>query len=446
MVKHHYNVEEIARHLSDDVLQQIHSRSFDFSSFVMGIFIVVTLLTAVAFIARNGWSRRDRRRRLAHVLQKLSALDAEGAQKLFGDVGLPSWLSYEEEEHVKWANAFFGQMWTAKLGGVMSKMAADQITPVLQESKPAWMGAINLVKFDLGEIPPTITAVQVSRTPRTDRHGRPVEIIMEMNFEWKGDQEMELIVKPLPRKLGPATFVLQGLSTFVKLRVGLEDLFVRGRVRVTARPLLETLPCISAIQVSFVGMPKYSFDLRVYGGNVRMLPGVQAYLNQLVRDSLRPYTLPEKIIIPVMEQGENDVLDPPAGIITVKVIEARHLPKKDLLGLCDPYVRVSLSEHMQQKTEVKKHTLNPKWQDEEMTLLVYEPELQTLNAVVYDWDRFTASESFCKCEVPISSLPHGEMQDLWLDLHDPDDADVPVRHPVPGVAAGKKIVDATTTL
>lgn len=70
-------------------------------------------------------------------------------------------------------------------------------------------------------------------------------------------------------------------------QVGLEDLFVRGRVRVTARPLLERLPCVSAIQVSFVGMPKYSFDLRVYGGNVRMLPGVQAYLNQLVRDSLR---------------------------------------------------------------------------------------------------------------------------------------------------------------
>jgi hypothetical protein len=59
----------------------------------------------------------------------------------------------------------------------------------------------------------------VSRTPRTDRKGRPQEIIMEMNFEWKGDQEMEIIVKPLPRKLGPATFVLQGLSTFVKLRV-----------------------------------------------------------------------------------------------------------------------------------------------------------------------------------------------------------------------------------
>lgn len=51
---------------------------------------------------------------------------------------------------------------------------------------------------------------------------------------------------------------------------------------------------------------------------------------------------------------------------------------------------------MQQKTAVKKHTLNPKWDGEEMTLLVYQPELQTLTALVYDWDRFTASEAICK--------------------------------------------------
>lgn len=43
-----------------------------------------------------------------------------------------------------------------------------------------------------------------------------------------------------------------------------------------------------------------------------------------------------------MEQGENDLLDPPAGIITVKVLEAHSLPKKDLLGLSDPYVRYVL--------------------------------------------------------------------------------------------------------
>jgi hypothetical protein len=74
-------------------------------------------------------------------------------------------------------------------------------------------------RFDLGEVPPRINSVQVHHKPRQDSKGRAQEIIMEMDFEWKGDQEMELMVKPLPRKLGPATFLLRGLSTFIKLRV-----------------------------------------------------------------------------------------------------------------------------------------------------------------------------------------------------------------------------------
>lgn len=46
-----------------------------------------------------------------------------------------------------------------------------------------------------------------------------------------------------------------------------------------------------------------------------------------------------------------------------------------------------------------------------------------------------------RCEIPVASLPDGQMQDLWLDLHDTED-ELPVRHPIPGVTAGKKVVGA----
>jgi hypothetical protein len=59
----------------------------------------------------------------------------------------------------------------------------------------------------------------------------------------------------------------------------------------------------------------------------------------LVHARDRPYILPEKMIFPVMEQGPNDILDPPRGVVIVKVLEAAHLPKRDLLGLTDPFVR-----------------------------------------------------------------------------------------------------------
>lgn len=55
-------------------------------SFVTGVVIVAAVLLAIGLAARHGWSRRDRRKRLAYLLLKLSSLDEEGARNLFGDV------------------------------------------------------------------------------------------------------------------------------------------------------------------------------------------------------------------------------------------------------------------------------------------------------------------------------------------------------------------------
>jgi Ca2+-dependent lipid-binding protein len=58
--------------------------------------------------------------------------------------------------------------------------------------------------------------------------------------------------------------------------------------------------------------------------------------------------------------------------------------------------RISVSEHMQQKTEVKKHTLHPKWENEEIVLVVHEPKFQEITAMVYDWDRLSQDNAFCQ--------------------------------------------------
>ena len=37
------------------------------------------------------------------------------------------------------------------------------------------------------------------------------------------------------------------------------------------------------MQISFVSMPVFSFDLNMYGGDLTLLPGVELWLNQLIR-------------------------------------------------------------------------------------------------------------------------------------------------------------------
>lgn len=80
----------------------------------------------------------------------------------------------------------------------------------------------------------------------------------------------------------------------------------------------------------------------------------------------------------------------PVGILHVRVICATKLLKKDLLGLSDPYVKLSLSGEKlhTKKTTVKKKTLNPEW-NEEFKLSVKDPQSQMLHINVYDWDKVT---------------------------------------------------------
>lgn len=78
----------------------------------------------------------------------------------------------------------------------------------------------------------------------------------------------------------------------------------------------------------------------------------------------------------------------PVGILHVNVVRAKKLLKMDLLGLSDPYAKLSLSGERlpAKKTTVKKKTLNPIW-NENFKLAVRDPQSQYLLLDVFDWDK-----------------------------------------------------------
>ena len=52
---------------------------------------------------------------------------------------------------------------------------------------------------------------------------------IEGDFVWHGDPELVLNLKPIPRKLGPATIVLQLLSGIVRLQARPQSLYAAFR-------------------------------------------------------------------------------------------------------------------------------------------------------------------------------------------------------------------------
>ena len=44
--------------------------------------------------------------------------------------------------------------------------------------------------------------------------------------------------------------------------------------------------------------------------------------------------------------------------------------------------------------------------------------LQSLNAILYDFDTLNADDEIGRISIPIRDLPHEQKQDLWLDIFD----------------------------
>jgi len=80
----------------------------------------------------------------------------------------------------------------------------------------------------------------------------------------------------------------------------------------------------------------------------------------------------------------------PVGIVEVKIMHAKNLLKKDILGKADPYVKIQLVKTVLSKTTTTKmSTLNPIW-NETFKLLVQDPKSQSLELQVFDWEKVRA--------------------------------------------------------
>jgi len=111
-------------------------------------------------------------------------------------------------------------------------------------------------------------------------------------------------------------------------------------------------------------------------------------------------------------QGRGELLvslchQPGASRITVVVLKARNLPKMDITGLSDPYVKIYLLFNKQRitkkKTHIKKRTLNPVFNESFVFDLPKSQDSSLdniqLEFVMLDWDRVTKNEVIGKLEL-----------------------------------------------
>ncbi|CAL5349422.1 unnamed protein product [Camellia sinensis] len=302
------------------------------------------------------------------VIRPLVEQDSQTLQRLLPEI--PLWVKNPDYDRVDWLNKFIETMWPY-LDKAICKTVKNIAGPIIAEQIPKYkIDSVEFEALSLGSLPPTFQGMKVYLTEEK-------ELIMEPSMKWAGNPNITVVAKAF------------GLRASVQVK------------------------------------PHVDFGLKLLGADAMSIPGLYRFVQELIKDQVaNMYLWPKTLEVPIMDPAK--AMKRPVGILSVKVVRAMKLKKKDLLGASDPYVKLKLTEDKlpSKKTTVKQKNLNPEW-NEEFNLVVKDPESQALEINVFDWEQVGKHDKMGLNVVPLKQLTPEELKVMTLDLlknMDPNDA------------------------
>lgn len=361
---------------------------------VLGAAVSALLLTYAYF-------RRNVRWRKTEVQRVFREMDAKSLKRILQQE-LPSWINFPDYEKTVWINTILERLWPYIDASASAKV--DEIVgPLMEKNKPKFLKDLRLDKFTLGTTAPQLNGIKVY--PGTGPGTLAEELVIDINFAWASSMDIVMAIVLYP---------------FLKVKVGVDDLVVSGSVRVKLKPLLEKIPVVGAISISLIQKPRIDFGLKVLGGEITAIPGLDTWFFYFITEILAAQiVLPEKILVPLIE-GDLSQLDKPQGLLLVELIEASNLTDTDMFGKTDSYVKMYVRKKKRVVySQMIENDLNPKYNERHM-FIVHDVLQQELTLDVYDRDRFAPDDIIGRASVKIQDVANvAEGCDLWLELKKP---------------------------
>ncbi|KAK9279953.1 hypothetical protein L1049_013637 [Liquidambar formosana] len=376
-----------------------------FMALVMGIAMGIGLVVA---FARSESNRSKRRSELATTIASFARMTVQDSRKILPGEFYPSWVVFSQRQKLSysynslslslnWLNLQLTKIWPY-VNEAASELIRNNVERTLEQYTPVILSSMKFSKLTLGTVAPQFTGVSIIEDECDDGG-----ITMELEIQWDGNPSIILDIK---------TRVGVGLPVQVK-NIGFTGVF-----RLIFKPLVDKFPCFGAVSYSLREKKNLDFTLKIVGGEISAIPGISDAIEETIRDAIEDsVTWPVRKIVPILPGDYSDLELKPVGTLEVKLVQAKDLTNKDIIGKSDPYA-VLFIRPLREKMKTSKtinNQLNPIW-NEHFEFIVEDASTQNLTVRVFDDEGVQASELIGCAQVPLKNLKPAKVKDVWLDL------------------------------
>ncbi|KAF3652551.1 Synaptotagmin-4 [Capsicum annuum] len=365
-------------------------------SFVIGVVIgiVFGLAIIVAFVKSEN-ARSKQRTNLASGIAAFARMTVDDSRKIFTPEHYPSWVVFSNQQKLTWLNSHLEKIWPY-VDEAASELVKANVEPILEQYRPVILASLKFSKFTLGTVAPQFTGISIIEDGSEG-------ITMELEMQWDGNPSIILDIKTY---LG------------VALPVQVKNIGFTGIFRLIFRPLVNEFPCFGAVCYSLRQKKKLDFTLKVIGGDMTAIPGLSDAIEGTIRDAIEDsITWPVRKVIPILPGDYSDLELKPTGVLEVKLVQAKELTNKDIIGKSDPFAKLYVRpiRDRMKKSKIINNDLNPIW-NEHFEFVVEDPLTQHLVVKIYDDEGLQSAELIGCAHIRLSELEPGKVKDIWLKL------------------------------
>lgn len=365
-------------------------------SFVAGLVIglIFGFALIVAFV-RSENVRSKKRSDLATTVAAFARMTVEDSRKILSPENYPTWVVFSQRQKLTWLNLQLEKIWPY-VDEAASELIKANLEPTLEQYRPMILASLTFSRFTLGTVAPQFTGVTIVEEGSEG-------ITMELEMQWDGNPSIILDIK---------TYVGVALPVQVK-NIGFTGIF-----RLIFRPLVDEFPCFGAVCYSLRKKKKLDFTLKVIGGDISTIPGLSDAIESTIKDAVEDsITWPVRKVIPILPGDYSDLELKSVGTLEVKLVQAKDLTNKDIIGKSDPFavLYVRPLRDRRKKSRTINNELNPVW-NEHFEFVIEDASTQHLTVKIYDEEGLQSAELIGCAQIQLTELQPGKVKDVWLKL------------------------------